>query len=75
MKHQFVIKGLPGAVFEQEVKVTEIVERSVPVESGDDVLIVCRATVGNVYADGKEVELVNLRPDKITRVLRRKRKK
>lgn len=72
MKAKFFIKEM--APFEQDVRVTRTVSEDVPVSEGDEVIVLVRAKVARVLetGDGPEIDLRELRPEKITQVLRPK---
>jgi hypothetical protein len=67
------LKQIEHTAFEQDVKVTEIKERSVKLEEGDEVEVLVRGKVGNVYGDPPEVEIVQTQAVKILSVKRRKK--
>jgi hypothetical protein len=73
VKGAFFLRPL-NLAFEQDVKVTTVTERDVPIEVGDDVIVQVRATVTSVIGTPPETELDlgNVRPHKIVQVLRLK---
>jgi hypothetical protein len=70
VKRSFFFPATMKAVIEQDVKVTVTEEKDVPIQKGDEVTILMRATVGS--AAGAEVELTNMTPVKVTGIIRRK---
>lgn len=73
MTARIFLKQIEHTAFEQDVKVTEIKERSVKLEEGDEVEVLVRGKVGNVYGDPPEVEIVQTQAVKILSVKRRKK--
>jgi hypothetical protein len=67
---RWFLRGMNLPLPEQDVKVREVKERNVKPEVGDEVVLICRATVLHVNAE--EVDLENFRVDHIEEVIRRR---
>lgn len=68
MRKRFFFKGLTG--FEQDVQVTVVKVKDVPLQEGDMVDVLVQARVGAVNMNGLEIELVDLTPVKVLNVRR-----
>lgn len=69
MKRLFTLRGTGMGGFEQDVRVTVTEKKDVPIEVGDEVLVLVRAQVEKVY--GEEIDLKNPNPVKVVEVIRR----